>query len=517
MPVRQRNPNEIAQQVMPLLLLGVALLGSNRYFTVQAQEARGFDAAAQPLQTILAALGPGAEPLGHPPLYELLIHFWLRWTGGSFETLRLPAILLFLGELFLLGRAARRLGGSANALAVVWTAVLWPFGFLHGRISGRHSLAFFLVGLLTFLYLRCVEAPSARRWAGFVLAGCALLWTSYFAWPILACLALDQFFRHRASQRGIRPAMLAMAAAAFLASSVPLLGGLRAEGSELLGLPHRAGSFFAAAGINVYSLFVGEAVAPWYLPLSFPAAVAVLACVGLVWVSNSWAARRFLLYGAGIATLAAASGVPAGDGLLCAAPWFVLPIGVAIGTSTNQRTRIGLTLALLLVGVIGWLGIYSRTHYFDPRFIEPWQQTADDAAGKIEGGATAIANHPSFFFYLTYAFRLSAGTSWTFTGSLPDSVRQPRIVSPEQWLAAGRPLSPAMLLVEGVDGAGLQDAQEYLDRTCGGRSSRRMMRDEHFQWKQRLFPAWRASQWRIEVREYDCSSAASPGILYFPR
>ena len=229
MPVRPRKPNETAQQIMPLLLLGVGLVASNNYFTFIDDETWILDAATQPVRTTLRLFLSGAGQHEHPPLYDIVLHFWLRWTGGNFEYLRVPAILFFLAGLFLLGRAARRLGGPPRATAVIWLGVLWPFGFHYGRLAAWYSFSFFLVAGLTLAYLRYLDDQSPGRWAVLFLFGAALLWTNYFGWALLACLAADQFLRHRAGERTVPPGMIAGTAALFILSFVPLIRAFRNE------------------------------------------------------------------------------------------------------------------------------------------------------------------------------------------------------------------------------------------------------------------------------------------------
>ncbi len=94
MPVRARKPNEIARQVMPLMLLGIALVASNSSFTIVDDETSVFRAAAQPVRTMLAMLWSGVSQHGNPPLYDILFRLWLRLTGGTSESLRVPSILL---------------------------------------------------------------------------------------------------------------------------------------------------------------------------------------------------------------------------------------------------------------------------------------------------------------------------------------------------------------------------------------------------------------------------------------
>ena len=174
MPAFTRKRNELAQQIMPLMLLGIALVSSNRYYTVVEDESWILDAAVHPIQTTLSLFRTGAGQHEHPPLYDMILHFWLILTGGSFEYLRVPSILFFLIGLFLLSRAAHRLGGSASGVAVVWLGALWPLGFHYGRLASSYGFLFFLIAGLTHAYLRYLEdqssqsisdAPSWRVWS----------------------------------------------------------------------------------------------------------------------------------------------------------------------------------------------------------------------------------------------------------------------------------------------------------------------------------------------------------------
>jgi hypothetical protein len=521
MPPRSRKPNEIARQVMPLMLLGIALVASNANFAIVEDETSSLGVAAQPVRETLGMVWSGNGQIGHPPLYDILFHFWLRLTGGTFESLRVPSILFFLAGLFLLARAARRLGGPGSAQAVVWLGALWPFGFHYGRLTASYAFSFFLVAGLTLAYLRYLEDQSFGRRAWFFLVAGALLWTNYFGWAILGCFAMDQFLRHRAAEGSARPAILLRTGALLCVAFVPLFRAFRTELITGSNLHHRPLALLANAAFSVYSLFVSESVAPWDWFLSIPASLAILACVGLVATSAPRNARRFLLYCALLIVVMAVSGILPARNLLMISPWLLLPVGVAVGTNKSFQIRIGLPLALLMISGIGWFGIYSRHYYSEPRFLEPWPQVAEDAARKVQSGATLIANNPSFLFYLTYILHTpDGGTPWKFAGLLPDQVRHPRVKSPEEWLAAGHPVGPSMIWVRGVGSPQtdqpMDEAAHELGSACGTQTSRLLMRDPGYEWKQRIFPEMTAMQWRVEVREYDCAPSRSQEIFPIP-
>jgi hypothetical protein len=520
MPVRARKPNEIARQVMPLMLLGIALIASNSSFTIVDDETSVFRAAAQPVRTMLASLWSGASQHGNPPLYDILFHLWLRLTGGTFESLRVPSIVLFLAGLFMLARAAARLGGPSSAQAVVWLGALWPYGFHYGRLASWYSFSFFLVAGLTLAYFRFLEDQNFKRWAALFLFAVALLWTSYFAWVIFGCLVIDQILRHRSAEPTAISAILIRIGALLCVAFIPLFRAFRNEIGGAV-FHHRALSILTNVAFSIYSFFVSESVAPWTWFLSIPVTLAILACIGLVATSLPRNSRRFLLYGALLIAVMAVSGNLFTRRLLLISPWILLPIGVAIGTNKSSQIRIGLPVALLIVAGIGWWGIYTRHYYSALRFIEPWPTVAEDAAKKIQSGETLISNNPSLFFYMTYILHAPEGvTPWKFVGLLPDQVQHPRVKSPQDWLASGHPVGPGMIWIRGVGdpqmNGPMEEAAAELGRSCGAQTSRLTMRDPGFAWKQRLFPGMDEPQWRIEIREYDCPAAGSPEIYQIP-
>jgi hypothetical protein len=522
MPVRARKPNEIARQVMPLLLCGVALIGSANSVTVVDDEARVLGAAAQPLRTTLALLWSGVGQHEHPPLYDIVLHFWLGITGGRFEYLRVPSIFFFLAGLFLLARAAGRLGAPASSVAVIWLGVLWPFGFHYGRLITWYSFSFFLVAGITLTYLRYLEDQSPGRLRVLLLLGIFLIWTNYFGWAILGCLAIDQLLRHRSGETTASPRALIRYTAWLCLAFLPLLSASREDIRTSVNFHSSALAVLANVAYCVYSLFVSESMAPWNWRFSVPAGLAVLFSMGLVLACIPRNVRRFLLYGAALITVMAVTGILNTKRLFFVAPWILLPVGVAVGAYIkSHRLRVGLALPLLLIAGIGWYGIYSRRYYSAPRFIEPWQQIAGDAADKIRSGATVISNKPSFFFYLTYILGTSnQNPPWRFAGLLPDQIHYPNVLSPEGWFTVGQPIASKMIWIRGMNGpqgeTPMDNAAQDLDHSCGARVSRLTLHDAGYSWKQRFFPELGELQWRIEVREYDCEPANSQELFHIP-
>src|ERR1700739_155948 len=100
--------------------------------------------------------------------------------------------------------------------------------------------------------------------------------------------------------------------------------------------------------------------------MSVPAGLAVLLSVGLVmwWLPRP--ARRFLFYSASLIVLMAMIGILKTKYLLMLSPWVLLPVGVAIETAKPRWATYGLAATLLIIGSVGWYGVYSRRFYSAP-------------------------------------------------------------------------------------------------------------------------------------------------------
>jgi len=155
-------------------------------------------------------------------------------------------------------RAAGRWVAGQRA-GVAWLGVLWPFGFIYGPSLRVRVIVF--SGRGTDACLPAVSRrPEFGRWALFLLAAVALLWTNYFGWAILGCLAIDQILRSRSSARN--PADSCADCRVVVRGLLPLFRAFRNEFGtdfDFLTVPL---AILANAGVWRLPLFVSESIAP---------------------------------------------------------------------------------------------------------------------------------------------------------------------------------------------------------------------------------------------------------------
>src|SRR6202453_2428257 len=381
--------------VIALVALGAVMMASNPWFTPVDDEIAIIDVAARPAFSTIALFVRGGGQHEHPPLSDLLLHGWLWLTNGNIHWLRLPSVVFYLLGAWFLVQAARRMAGDRAGTFTLILLLLWPYGFHLGRLAGWYSFTFLLISLLTLFYLRYIERPSPGSWMPLVLCALALVYTNYFGWALMGLLGLDLLLR---MGRERRTWLLLLATGIFLLlASVAIMPAFITELHTGVVTGHTS-SPLATGVYNLYCLFVSESVAPWFWVPGIAAGVAIAGALLIVLVYAEAPARRFLLYFAALLAAMTLLQIGSTKRLMMISPWLILAIGTTLATATLPSARRLLAGALLLAGAIGWFGIFSRKLYAAPRWIEPWEQVAREAAELTGNGGIVIGNNPSFFF-----------------------------------------------------------------------------------------------------------------------
>jgi hypothetical protein len=491
-----------------LLVLGTELVATNRWFTVLDDECAIIDRAAQPLSETMSLFLRGVGQHEHPPLYDFILHFWIRLTSGEMHLLRVPAIIFYALGVWVLASAARELGGRTSQTCVLILAALWPYGFHFGRVATWYSFSFLVVSLLTLSYLRYVEQSSAKNWAWVVGCSLALIYTSYFGWALLACLALDYVIRNY-RKGDIRWWPLAGAGAILVAAYLPVYGPFLTEVRNGVHESSSAGVLLFSGIYHLYCLFVSESVAPWFWPLGVPAGMAIVVCLLVTFGSIPPATRRFLFYFTGLFLAMGILSIGNPKRHMLIAAWLVLPVGAALGHVASPAKRRALMASLVVIGAIGWFGIFSRQLYAAPRWVEPWEEVAQQAAEVASKDGIVIGNNPSFFFYLTYLVPPKKPKHVrNLSGLLPESTRRARVYDPKQWIDADHPVRSTILFVKGlqygIPAGPTIETENWLDSHCNAVSTRQFAHDIGASWKQRFAPTTGQLEWRITEKLYGC-------------
>lgn len=166
----------------------------------------------------LGEIGDALRRDGHPPLFYVLLHFWMELGGDSDQWVRaLAGVISVLGLplTYLAGhRLAERagagpLGSRRTGLLALAVMALLPYGVRYGAETRMYSLVITLVlaGYLLVDDLLTARSRGSRRWlvaAGAALVAAALLWSHYWSMWLLAALGLVALWRSVRAPEGPR-------------------------------------------------------------------------------------------------------------------------------------------------------------------------------------------------------------------------------------------------------------------------------------------------------------------------
>ncbi len=126
----------------------------------------------------------------HPPLYYLLLHYWMQVAGTSERAVRLPSALAAVLLVPLAFAVVREVWGhnrgTNGSWAVVGTAAAAlvassPFIAFYAQETRMYAIAAALALATTWAYLRATRTDSLRVWGVFSVLLAASLYTQYFS------------------------------------------------------------------------------------------------------------------------------------------------------------------------------------------------------------------------------------------------------------------------------------------------------------------------------------------------
>ena len=259
--------------VAAVVVVGVAL----RFLTsshLWLDEALTVNIAKLPLSRIPDALRHD----GSPPLYYLLLHWWIAVFGAGDIAVRALSAVFAIATLPLIWLAGQRLGGRRVAVAALVLLASSPFASRFATEARMYSLLGLLAVAGYLCLQRLIDRPSLGSAAGVAVASGLLLLTHYWSIYLLATVALMILVRaRRRRDRGALLPLAAMAAGGLL--FVPWLADFAYQVTHT-GTPWAGVPTFKAVIDTVRSWAGGGGDAGELLNLIF-VALAVLAVFGL--------------------------------------------------------------------------------------------------------------------------------------------------------------------------------------------------------------------------------------------
>ncbi len=161
---------------------------------------------------------------GSPPLYYLMLHFWMHIFGSGATSARSLSGVISVATLAPMWCIGRRLGGSKVAWISVLLLASSPFAVRYGSEARMYALVMLLSLLLLITAWRCAQAPTSNRIALVAIVTTAMLLTHYWTLFLVAAVAVVAMTAPGLAARSRRAVVVAISVGAVLAApAAPLL------------------------------------------------------------------------------------------------------------------------------------------------------------------------------------------------------------------------------------------------------------------------------------------------------
>jgi 4-amino-4-deoxy-L-arabinose transferase-like glycosyltransferase len=118
---------------------------------------------------------------GAPPLYYVLLHFWMSIFGTSDEAVRSLSGVAALGSAVAIWYAGRRVSGTGTAWAALLLFMANPYVYHYATETRMYMIEILLVTCGFLAFMRALERPSIGRLAVLALITALLLYNQYWA------------------------------------------------------------------------------------------------------------------------------------------------------------------------------------------------------------------------------------------------------------------------------------------------------------------------------------------------
>lgn len=142
---------------------------------------------------------------GHPPLYYVLLHYWMKLVGTSNMAIRALPGLFGVATIPLLWIAARRVGGRSAAYCTFVLVALLPFALRYSTENRMYSMVMLLAIAAWLLVDSALRRPGALTLVGVTLCTSALLWSHYWAMWLGAATVICLVYRLAMARRQNHP------------------------------------------------------------------------------------------------------------------------------------------------------------------------------------------------------------------------------------------------------------------------------------------------------------------------
>ncbi len=125
-------------------------------------------------------------------LYYAFLHLWIH-LGKSEVMLRFPSVLFATATIPIIFLLSTKLAGRMSGLIAALLVSINMFHLQWSQETRGYAMLVFLVSLASWLFVRCVEAPSLSRWTVYSLVCTAAVYVHLYALLVVLAHGLSLF------------------------------------------------------------------------------------------------------------------------------------------------------------------------------------------------------------------------------------------------------------------------------------------------------------------------------------
>ncbi|OAA28530.1 Dolichyl-phosphate-mannose-protein mannosyltransferase [Frankia sp. EI5c] len=182
---RPGREDRIFRAALVLIIAAAVVVRFSARQPLWLDEAQSVAIARLPLSGVGPTMWDGLLEDGSPPLYYILLHFWVSLVGEGAGAVRALSALINLGSAVPLYFLGRNLVGQRAAKVAVVLYLTSPFALYFGTETRMYSLIVLLTALGGLVLERVLRAPNAKNVALLALCSGALALTHYWCLYLL--------------------------------------------------------------------------------------------------------------------------------------------------------------------------------------------------------------------------------------------------------------------------------------------------------------------------------------------
>ncbi len=172
-----------------------SVIGINTYFllhqSIGLDEAQSIWIVTKPMGAMLQLTAQDV----HPPLYNLLLHYWLLIFGTDISVARILSVIFFVFTIPFLFQMSKESSNSRVAFLTVILFSLSPFILWYSSEARMYSMLAFATAANSLYFLRMFRTRGDKGGLGFFITAAFGLYTHYFFILLLGTQALFVLYK----------------------------------------------------------------------------------------------------------------------------------------------------------------------------------------------------------------------------------------------------------------------------------------------------------------------------------